>query len=104
MRKKDADEKGEILILPFSPALFETPKPASYGGNKNKMRKLPFCNFLIFSGEGGIGYYADKSASLNAFPYCSPQGPLQTLTRQEGDKSPHLFSTPLSPSKLVSRV
>ena len=27
--------------------------------------------------EDGIGYYADKSASLNAFPLCSPQGRVQ---------------------------
>jgi len=53
----------------------------------------PSC-FVGLCGEGGIGYCADKSAPLNAFPFCSPQGPLQRATLSKKLlRSPFVFYT-----------
>ena len=41
-------------------------------------------------------------APLNAFPFCSPQGPLQAHCAKSGKPLP-LFFTPLSASKLATR-
>ena len=40
-------------------------------------------------------------APLNAFPFCSPQGPLQAHCAKSGKPLP-LFFTPLSASKLAT--
>ena len=40
-------------------------------------------------GEDGIGYCADKSAPLNAFPICSPQGHVQN---NEQEVTAYLYS------------
>ena len=54
-------------------------------------------------GVGGIGYYAALwAASLNAFPICSPQGPLQALhSARSYFVAPPFVLTPINTSKLA---
>ena len=58
--------------------------------------------FFIFFGEREeLATALPMVAPLNAFPFCSPQGPLQAHCAKSGKPLP-LFFTPLSASKLAT--
>ena len=68
--------------------------PTSIFGCKKGCKSLNYLIYTLCCREGGIGYYADKSAPLNAFPHCSPQGPLQRVTLSKKLlRSPFVFYT-----------
>ena len=63
-----------VVIISTQVVIAPCPKSASYNRNKNKMRKLPFRNFLILSGEEGIRT-PETLLTFTRFP----GGPVQPL-------------------------
>ena len=56
------------------------------GRSSQKQKKDVFRHLLApfgFAERGGLATTQTKSAPLNAFPYCLPQGPLQNFSTQE---------------------
>ena len=69
---------------------------------KTKRMTCVIRSALWSCGEGELATTLPMVAPLNAFPFCSPQGPLQDHCAKSGTP-PTLFFTPLSASKLATR-
>ena len=119
-----ADHVGLLRLTPFPTArrrgpckpncaksgkpclLFPIPLSTSklvprYKKQKVSNFSIPFCFVILRRGRDWLLRRPCRSASLNAFPYCSLQGPLQRVTSQEVDKSTILFLMPTSISRLM---